>query len=32
MDEDTIMTVVDFDTISELVEILNEDDDEPEIS
>ena len=32
MDDDTIMTEVDFDTISELVEILNEDDDEPEIS
>ncbi len=31
-DDDTIMTEVDFDTISELVEILNEDDDEPEIS
>lgn len=32
MDDDTIMTEVDFDTISELVEILNEDDDEPEVS
>ena len=32
MDDDSIMTEVDFDTISELVEILNEDDDEPEIS
>jgi hypothetical protein len=32
LDDDTIMTEVDFDTINELIDILNEDDDDPEVS